>query len=415
MCNLFCQEPFQDGQALSGCFCQRTFPLAVYKVDAETGLPLSGAVFSLSCCGSVIACAVTGQNGAACFWALRPGCYTLTEVTPPAGYQPASESFQVQLDCCGRIWVDGCPVRCLCVSNTRVTGTLTGIKYDVATGRRLSGAVFELRQDGAAVASGTSDADGLLTFGNLSPGTYSLVETVAPAGYAAMTASHTVVVAGDGSITVDGFPGSTVSLANTPIERDVTFAKTSSSTGAPLAGAVFQLRQGASVIGTATSDATGAVRFSKVPVGTYTMVETAVPAGYQLSSAVRTVVVSASGDVTVDGEPLAGLVITNAPLGRFTITKTSTSGAPLSGGVFTLTEDGAPLPAAIATSNAAGNALFKDIVPGAYRLAEITAPAGHRPNPRIFPVVIRPNGEVYIDGEPQNTFTVQNSRLDVRL
>lgn len=65
------------------------------------------------------------------------------------------------------------------------TFALNLVKVDAADPQKaLSGACFELKDEqGAVVASGTTDDSGFLSLAGLAPGTYRLEETAAPAGY----------------------------------------------------------------------------------------------------------------------------------------------------------------------------------------------------------------------------------------
>ena len=56
--------------------------------------------------------------------------------------------------------------------------------------------------------------------------------------------------------------------------------KTSASTGAPLAGAVFELVSGNAVIATQTTGADGVARFENLQPGVYTIREKSAPEGY---------------------------------------------------------------------------------------------------------------------------------------
>lgn len=59
--------------------------------------------------------------------------------------------------------------------------------------------------------------------------------------------------------------------------------KTSASTGAPLAGAVFELVSGNAVIATQTTGADGVARFENLQPGVYTIREKSAPEGYLVS------------------------------------------------------------------------------------------------------------------------------------
>lgn len=72
------------------------------KIDAQTGAPLSGAVFRLSNGMQ----AESDANGWLDFGMLFPGIYGLIEATPPDGYRPSGRIYQVEVYSDGMITVD---------------------------------------------------------------------------------------------------------------------------------------------------------------------------------------------------------------------------------------------------------------------------------------------------------------------
>lgn len=81
----------------------------------------------------------------------------------------------------------------------------------------LSGATFALKQGDKVIKTAVSDEKGYLNFTGLDAGTYTLVETQAPAGYTLDASEHTVVIAADYNddgtlhkytVTVDGHASS---------------------------------------------------------------------------------------------------------------------------------------------------------------------------------------------------------------
>lgn len=77
-------------------------------------------------------------------------------------------------------------------------------KVDADTSLPLEGAVFELRQDNIVVATTISENGGNVTFSDIPPGEYILVETQAPTGYVLNTNTYPITVDSNGNITVNG-------------------------------------------------------------------------------------------------------------------------------------------------------------------------------------------------------------------
>ncbi|MBC2889438.1 prealbumin-like fold domain-containing protein [Gordonibacter massiliensis (ex Traore et al. 2017)] len=99
--------------------------------------------------------------------------------------------------------------------------------------------------------------------------------------------------------------------APTPTTQTVTFLKTDSASGNPLADAEFTL-SGANGGYTTTSSAEGVVTFPDVPFGSYTLVETQAPAGYLDDPTNHAVEVDATG-VTIDGASMSQFSVANTP------------------------------------------------------------------------------------------------------
>ena len=142
------------------------------------------------------------------------------------------------------------------VKNTRTPNSFTFTKTNADGAVGLSGAVFGLYQGTTAVYSATSNATGVVNFANIEPGTYTLKETTAPTGYTLNTETHSVVVAADMSITIDGAASANFAsykVKNTRTPNSFTFTKTNADGTVGLSGAVFGLYQGTTAVYSATS------------------------------------------------------------------------------------------------------------------------------------------------------------------
>lgn len=78
-----------------------------------------------------------------------------------------------------------------------------------------------------------------------------------------------------------------------------------------LAGATFKLTPGNK---TATTDGQGKVTFSGLKAGTYKVVETVAPNGYNLNSTEYTVVIGNDGKITVNGTPATEVTVGDTPV-----------------------------------------------------------------------------------------------------
>ena len=192
----------------------------------------------------------------------------------------------------------------------------------------LQGVGFELRDSGGTVLrSGISDIDGLVDLGNVSPGTYALIETSTPSGFLP-SGPYTAVVLANGDITIDGIPLASFLAENFPYPN-ISFSKTDSADDA-LAGAIFSLDDGAGTILYATSTVGGNVVFYTIPPGTYTITEIQAPFGFLLDTTPYTAVVFENGDIEIDGDPIATFSVVNVdgPALEFTKTDNTPQSAP---------------------------------------------------------------------------------------
>ena len=160
-----------------------------------------------------------------------------------------------------------------------------------------------------------------------------------------------VVVTDNGNGTLTATPSySPDSTFNNAFKKGNLEVKKVDDAGNPILNneATFELRQGSNVIVVKTSLTTGIASFNDLLVGTYTLVETIAPKGFELNSTVYTVIVrlNASKEIEVivktggvDGTvvPSAPLVVTDKKLGSIVIEKRdSVTNETLTGAEFDL-------------------------------------------------------------------------------
>lgn len=149
-------------------------------------------------------------------------------------------------------------------------GAVTVTKTDAASGAALAGATFELLNSaGQVVQTLTTDAAGTVTFSNVQPGTYTVREAAAPAGYVlSVPATQTVTVTAGNT--------SSAAFANEPIKGKIRIVKRDQLTQEPLAGAAFtitRLSQPETVVATITTGADGTAETSWLTYGKYRVTE----------------------------------------------------------------------------------------------------------------------------------------------
>lgn len=205
--------PPQMGINYASCGCYCVYSLPVIKIDALTGKRLPGAVFSLIDYRGCTQKRTTDDNGIAPFIVVPGVPYYLYEIKAPNNYQAVRQPLYIFIDYYGRVYLNGRYIYgCYVVVPNcpeKRGFSFTAKIIDGITGVALPGAFFELVQngqriDGQRIASAISDQNGNLTFSNLLPGEYLLVETAASPGYQNSHRSYRVVVTDTGEITING-------------------------------------------------------------------------------------------------------------------------------------------------------------------------------------------------------------------
>ena len=180
--------------------------------------------------------------------------------------------------------------------------------------------------------------------------------------------------------------------------------KTSASTGAPLAGAVFELVSGNAVIATQTTGADGVARFKNLQPGVYTIREKSAPEGYLVS-------VPGEQSVTVTAGGTAHASFANAEItGKIRVVKRdSLTREALAGAEFTVTRLSAPAGATgvgdsvVIVTDASGVAETGWLPWGRYRIEETTVPQHYVDVGFETEVEIRDSGrtcEIEVENEP---------------
>lgn len=289
------------------------------------------------------------------------------------------------------------------VAFTNAPTELTFKKVDT-TGGGLPGAEFTLYDGGAEVAKALSDKDGMVTFLYLEKGkTYILKETKRPGDdYLLSTTEFKAVVDKDGTCTLKNNDETVTEVVNADAGV-ITLNKTGEDSK-PLAGTTFELKNDAGeVIQTQITGADGKLVFADVPMGSYTVVETAAPDPYAVSADVTKVTLSrgASQKVSVSRVNALSQVVFHK---RGIITEGCAGDlqhAPLEGAVYGLYEDPecATEPAYTATSGNPADGckvIFTGVARGTWYVKEITAPQHYMLDTTVYKAVVDSNG--HFDG-----------------
>lgn len=199
----------------------------------------------------------------------------------------------------------------------------------------------------------------------------------------------------------DPYPYEAATITFDVPNGSVEVMKTDADTGTPLAGASFELRDAdGNPLAAQTTASNGRTVFENIPAGSYSVVETGAPQGFQMSSSnVQTVTVTAgqTSQVSFINQPITGSI-------RI-IKKDSLSGDLLAGAVFAITRvssaptlNGAGVGEVVATltTDENGIATSPALPWGIYRVEETQAPAHYGSSGFSQEVAVAEHGKTYV-------------------
>lgn len=206
------------------------------------------------------------------------------------------------------------PIKSVTVSFDIPYGSVSVTKTDFNTGKVLAGATFDLISGSTVIQSMTTGADGVVTFTNVPPGTYTIRERTAPEGYTLGSVNVQTVNVSNGQT-------SRVTFANEKITAQIKIIKKDSLTGDKLAGAAFKITRlsGPAVVSgmaigesiTIVTDVNGVIETGWLEWGRYRIEETAAPEGFLLTGYSTEVNAYENGKTysfEVENEPMTGYI-----------------------------------------------------------------------------------------------------------
>lgn len=336
--------------------------LKIHKVDAASNAPLAGAIFEISGDGYK-ELKESDANGEIEISTIPIGKYTIKEVKAPAGYELSKQTFTAVITSAG--------VFEQTVLNTKTptppaipqVGSLMIHKVDT-NNDALAGAEFRITGPNYDVVK-KSNNNGYIELNALTPGTYTVTETKAPAGYKLVEKPFTVTVSANSTFTQTVINEKIVPQTGTMIIHKVDEQQK------PLAGAEFHITGPNGYNQTVTSNNNGDITLNDVPSGDYVVTETKAPKGYELATTPFHVTVTTQGTTTQ--------TVVNKKqqpkVGQLIIKKTDDkTGVRLQGATFEVT---GPNYEKVVTTDDNGRSVLTNLVPGMYTVKEIKAPAGY--------------------------------------
>ena len=332
---------------------------------------------------------------------LPEGTYTLTEIDAPSGYAilDGSRTFTItEANMTAPLEIK--------VENLLRRTAVGFIKVDKNNKElRLAGAEFTIyrmngEKQGEVVATGVTNSNGLVTFTELTMGSYRAKETKAPKGYKLWNAPIDFTVDEYGKVSVGSTELKpeglvyTAMITNTAEEKEITLKKVS-DTGEALTGATFRLSGEKSYILTTGSDGTAKI---SLPYGDYILEEVIAPDGYVLSSEKQALNLSDSG-LKLNGKAVSGFTVTlkNQPV-TFALTlhkRDASTGKALSGATFKITGNSYTK---TVTADALGNTETIKLRPGTYGITETATPSGYIRPLGGWTLTVERDGDMSVSG-----------------
>lgn len=332
---------------------------------------------------------------------LPEGTYTLTEIDAPSGYAilDGSRTFTItEANMTAPLEIK--------VENLLRRTAVGFIKVDKNNKElRLAGAEFTLyrmngEKQGEVVATGVTNSNGLVTFTELTMGSYRAKETKTPKGYKLWNAPIDFTVDEYGKVSVGSTELKpeglvyTAMITNTAEEKEITLKKVSDA-GEALTGATFRLSGEKSYILTTGSDGTAKI---SLPYGDYILEEVIAPDGYVLSSEKQALNLSDSG-LKLNGKAVSGFTVTlkNQPV-TFALTlhkRDASTGKALSGATFKITGNSYTK---TVTADALGNTETIKLRPGTYGITETATPSGYIRPLGGWTLTVERDGDMSVSG-----------------
>lgn len=352
--------------------------VTILKVDAKTNKALEGATLSVKdSTGKEVFAGKTDKEGKITMTGLAAGKYTVSEKEAPAGYAKTEETISFNVDEYGK-----------------VTGTTT-IKNELLKSaiikkvgsddkkKGLEGAVIEVRDSANnVVLKDKTDKNGELSVKSLLPGKYTYQEIEAPKGYALNNEKYSFEVTESGEIK------GTLEIVDKPIVVEL---KKTDNDGKALEGASFTVKNDKNetvLVGKTNSN--GILKVEKIVPGTYTVTETAPPAGYKLNSKSFSFKVDEYGKVS-------GTTTLKNDITVVTIVKKDKADSKVLEGAKITIKDKNGKVVAEGKTGKDGKFVVKGLAPGTYVYTEDEAPEG------------------YVRTNERATFTINNKGEDVNL
>lgn len=262
-----------------------TADISLQTFDASSMNLVPGACYLIEG-GSINGCD-ENSDGQVTYKDVRAGTYVVRPTKTLGGFQPVARQW-IAVTHDGPIPVYAYPVeRTSPAPSGKVNVSL--VSLDSSTGNALAGACYII--ENASIEGCDENGDGKVDYRDVTPGTYTVHQTKAPAGLRVMP---------DQVVTITNAPDQLISLYQMPPAAQtgtrVAIVSADRDTGEPILGGACYVIVNASNEG-CDENGDGQVDFQSVTPGTYTIQITRQPDGYTAIGSDHTITVYAAGDI----------------------------------------------------------------------------------------------------------------------
>lgn len=286
-------------------------------------------------------------------------------------------------------------------------------KQDITGSKEVKGATLVIKKGNTEVTKWVSE--GTIKKISLDAGTYTLEETIAPAGYKLSSSKVTFTVNSNGTVTVDGKVVDKVIMKNEPFY--ITISKLGLTKDKELVGAKLKITD---KDGKLTIDLDGkslewittesAEKFH-LAEGTYYLTEIEAPAGYIKSDKTIEFIVEKDGTIKVNKTEVTKVTMENEPLYIYISKKSINGKTELSGAKLKITDKDGKLEKDLDGKSLIWTSSTKEerfrLAPGSYILTELEAPKGYELSDAVIEFTVTEDGRILFDKkEAENNMIV---------
>lgn len=286
-------------------------------------------------------------------------------------------------------------------------------KQDITGSKEVKGATLVIKKGNTEVTKWVSD--GTVKSISLDAGTYTLEETIAPAGYKLSSGKVTFTVNNNGTITVGGKVVDKVIMKNEPFY--ITISKSGLDKGKELIGAKLKITDKEGKL-TTDLDAkslewitTEQEEKFHLAEGTYYLTEIEAPAGYIKSDKTIEFIVEKDGTIKVNKTEVTKVTMENSPLYIYISKKSINGKTELPGAKLKITDKDEKLEKDLDGKNLIWTSSTKEerfrLAPGNYILTELEAPKGYELSDAVIEFTVTEDGRILFDKkEAENNMIV---------